>query len=303
MKDRPAPRWLDNLGHEIDEEDRGLVYDVRTLIDRRRVLGLFGGATAAGLLAACGVADSSSGTKSASISQGTPTSESSASTDSASTDSASTDTSAGEVTEVPDETGGPYPGDGSNGVNVLDDSGIVRKDIRSSFGSSTTTAAGVPLAIALTVRDAASGDVVKGAAVYLWHCDRDGGYSLYSQGLSVENYLRGVQQLDASGTATFTSIYPACYPGRWPHIHFEVYKDVATAVVSGPIVKTSQIALPKETCELVYATSGYEQSVSNLASVSLASDNVFGDDGGIHQIATMTGDPTKGYTAALTIGV
>ena len=40
-------------------------------------------------------------------------------------------TSAG---EIPDETAGPYPGDGSNGPNVLAESGIVRGDIRSSFG-------------------------------------------------------------------------------------------------------------------------------------------------------------------------
>jgi len=291
MTTRPDPRWLDADGHEIDEEDRGLVYDVRTLIDRRRVLGLFGGATAAGLLAACGVSGSSSGTTSA------------GSTPSSSTSSSSADSAVDDLTEVPDETAGPYPGDGSNGVNVVDDSGIVRADIRSSFGSSTTTAAGIPLTIALTVRDAASGDVVTGAAVYLWHCDRDGNYSLYSQGLADENYLRGIQELDASGTAAFTSIYPACYSGRWPHIHFEVYQDVATAVASGPIVKTSQIALPKETCKVVYATNGYDRSVSNLAAVSLACDNVFGNDGGIHQIATMTGDPTTGYTAALTIGV
>ena len=119
----------------------------------------------------------------------------------------------GPVTEVPDETGGPFPGDGSNGVNVLDDSGIVRSDIRSSFGSSTTTAEGVPLTIQLTVRDAASGDALSGAAVYLWHCDRDGNYSLYSNGVEDENYLRGVQELDASGTATFTSIFPAAYRG------------------------------------------------------------------------------------------
>ena len=83
---------------------------------------------------------------------------------------------------MPDETGGPYPGDGSNGVNVLDDSGIVRSDIRSSFGSSTTVAEGVPLTIALTVRDAATGSALVGAGVYLWHCDRDGNYSLYSRG-------------------------------------------------------------------------------------------------------------------------
>jgi hypothetical protein len=37
--------------------------------------------------------------------------------------------------------------------------------------------------------------------------------------------------------------------------------------------------------------------------VSLSNDNVFGDDGGIHQLATMSGDATRGYTAALTIGV
>jgi hypothetical protein len=104
-------------------------------------------------------------------------------------------------------------------------------------------------------------------------------------------------------TVTFKSIFPACYPGRWPHIHFEVYASLSDATSSGPIVKTSQIALPKEACEAVYATSGYERSVANMSQVSLAGDNVFGDDGGIHQIAAMSGDAASGYTAALTIGV
>ena len=112
-----------------------------------------------------------------------------------------------------------------------------------------------------------------------------------------------MQETDASGTVRFTSIYPACYSGRWPHIHFEVYSDVANAVASGPIVKTSQIALPEEANALVFATAGYEQSVRNAAQVTLASDNVFGDDGGIHQIASMSGSVADGYTAALTIGV
>jgi protocatechuate 3,4-dioxygenase beta subunit len=145
---------------------------------------------------------------------------------------------------------------------VLDDSGIVRSDIRSSFGSSTTTAEGVPLEIRLTVRDAATGDAATGAGVYLWQCDRDGNYSLYSQAAANVNHLRGAQEADANGTVTFQSIFPACYSGRWPHIHFEVYETLSDATSSGPIVKTSQIALPKEACEAVYATSGYEQSVS-----------------------------------------
>lgn len=287
------PRWIDEHGHVIDEDHRGLTYDIRTLVDRRRALGIFGGVGLTSLLAACGMSGSGPAGSSASASPSTAASASPRADAAASAP----------VDEVPDETAGPYPGDGSNGVDVLDDSGIVRSDIRSSFGSSTAVADGVPLTIRLTVRDAANGSPVVGAGVYLWHCDRDGGYSLYSPGLDDVNYLRGVQATDDSGTVQFTSIYPACYTGRWPHIHFEVYSDVANAVASGPIVKTSQIALPEEVNALVYATSGYEQSVRNASQVSLASDNVFGDDGGIHQIASMSGSVSSGYSAALTIGV
>ena len=288
MSSTTERRWVDKNGQEIDEDDRGLVYYVHTLLNRRRVLGLFGGLSAAGLLAACSsLADSSSPAASA-----TPNTISTTSANASS-----------ELTEVPDETGGPFPADGSNGPDVLYDYVIVRHEIRSSFGSSATTVQGLPLTIKLTVRDVSTGDARPGAAVYLWHCDRDGNYSLYSQAAQDENYLRGVQATDSTGTVTFTSIYPACYSGRWPHIHFEVYGSLSDATSAGPIVKTSQIALPKETCETVYAISGYEQSVQNLNQVSLSSDNVFGDDSGIHQIATMSGDTKSGYLAALTIGV
>lgn len=285
--------WLDADGHPIDEDHRGLVYDIRTLIDRRRALGIFGGVALTSLLAACGASPDTDAAATGSTS-GSPGATPSASAG---------DGASGPLTEVPGETAGPYPADGSNGVDVLDDSGIVRGDIRASFGSSSTVADGIPLTIALTVRDAATGTALAGRGVYLWHCDRDGNYSLYSRAAENENYLRGVQETDANGTVTFTSIYPACYSGRWPHIHFEIYEDVATAVATGPIVKTSQIALPPETNGAVYATSGYEQSVRNASQVSLQSDNVFGDDGGIHQLATMSGSVDAGYTAALTIGI
>jgi protocatechuate 3,4-dioxygenase beta subunit len=285
-----APKWQD-----VDEEDRGLLYDLPTLISRRRALGLFGGLAGAGVLAAC----TGSGSTSGNSVRSTSTSATAPSTSAGSSSAAS----GGRVGEVPDETSGPFPGDGSNGPDALTESGIVRRDITRSFGTSTTAAEGIPLTIRLTVRDAATGDLKKGAAVYLWHCDRDGGYSMYASNLTNENYLRGAQPTGATGTATFTSIFPACYSGRWPHIHFEVYESVANATANGQIVKTSQIALPKETCELVYATSGYEQSVSNIAQTSLTTDLVFSDDGGIHQLATMSGDVSQGYTAALTIGV
>src|SRR6476620_11684305 len=163
-----------------DRHDRGLEFDIATLLDRRRVLGLFGGLGATAALAACGAAGDSTGSASAS-----PSSSSTSSTTSSSTSSSSASSGGTPKAEVPDETGGPYPGDVSNSPNVLDDSGIVRSDITSSFGSSTTRAQGVPLTINLTVTDAGNGySALSGAAVYLWHCDRDGQYSLYSQAIT-----------------------------------------------------------------------------------------------------------------------
>ena len=187
-------------------------------------------------------------------------------------------------------------------MNVLTESGIVRQDIRSSFGSSSGTADGVPSTVSYTVVDASTGNPVSGAAVYTWHCDRDGQYSLYSQGAADQNYLRGVQETDANGVATFTTIYPACYSGRWPHIHFEVYPSLDEATAAGTPVATSQIALPEDVSTLVYATDGYEQSVQNLSQVSLTSDMVF-RDGVETETPTVTGSVDQGYAIALTVGV
>lgn len=142
-----------------------------------------------------------------------------------------------------------------------------------------------------------------GVAVYAWHCDRDGNYSMYSSGIEDENYLRGVQVTDDAGQVTFTSIFPACYSGRWPHIHFEVYPDADAISDSANAIATSQLALPQNVCDTVYATAGYEQSVSNLSQITLTSDNVFGDDGGAHQLATVTGDVESGYVATLTVPI
>lgn len=127
------PRWRDAAGAPIDEEDRGLVYDVRTLVDRRRLLGLFGGITATALLAACSSPETS-----------TPSSA---------------------ATTPP-----------TNGA--------------SATPTPTAAASGPPTEV-LGVRGAATGTALAGAAVYLWHCDRDGRYSLYSSGAENENYLRG----------------------------------------------------------------------------------------------------------------
>ncbi|SDN96339.1 Dioxygenase [Klenkia soli] len=272
-----------------DEEvvDQGLQFDLGTLVTRRRVLGFLGVGAATVGLAACG------GTSS------TSTAASATATSAAGTTTGAAATSSG---EIPEETAGPYPGDGSNGANVLTESGIVRSDIRSSFGSASGTAEGVPMTLTLIVQDLANGVPFEGAAVYVWHCDRDGNYSLYSQGITEENYLRGVQVADADGQVTFTSIFPACYSGRWPHIHFEVYPDVDSITDSTAAIATSQVALLQDVCETVYATSGYEQSVTNLGQISLATDNVF-SDGSELETPTITGDVSAGLAVAMDVGV
>jgi len=270
--------------------DQGLAFDVETLLNRRQVLRAMGyGAVGAGLFSLVGCAPA--------IPSATPGATSG-------TSAATSGTGVAECATIPEETAGPFPGDGTNGPDVLNQSGVVRADIRSSFGSSTTLASGVPLTIRLAILDTAQSCApIDGAAVYLWHCDQAGRYSLYSSGAQSENYLRGVQAAGADGIVTFTSIFPACYSGRWPHIHFEVYPSLEKATNAGNKIATSQVALPEDICNQVYATSGYEQSVQNLAGVSLARDNVFGDDGGVHELGAISGAIAGGLAVDLSVPV
>ncbi len=151
--------------------------------------------------------------------------------------------------EIPEETAGPYPGDGTNGP-----------------------------------------------------CDRGGNYPMYDGDAVDENYLRGGQEAADDGTLEFTTIFPACYAGRWPHMHFEVYESLDAATSGSGKLRTFQLALPQDVCETVYATDGYEQSVSNLAQVSLDSDGTF-SDGYSLQMAKLTGSVEAGYVATLNVPV
>lgn len=212
---------------------------------------------------------------------------------------------------LPWETAGPFPGDGSNAnragqvVNVLTQAGIVRDDLRPSFGEFTGTADGAALTLELTLLDAAGCTPLANHAVYLWHCDAAGKYSLYD--LPDRNYLRGVAVTDAQGKLRITSIVPGCYAGRWPHIHFEVF-DTASAAVSGEgSLLTAQIAMPQAVVAPLYAADArYAGSVENLSRLSIATDNIFGDNTDAQveqQTLVMSGDSGAGYTGTVTIPV
>ena len=267
---------------------------------RRRALLLIGGGGLGLVAAACSSGRSVASTTTSTAADATSTSSTSTSSTAAGAATAVDDAT---CSVIPEETAGPYPGDGSNGVNVLAQDGVVRRDIRSSFGSGSAVADGVPLTITLKVVDTANSCApLAGAAVYIWHCDIDGAYSLYAENLKSENYLRGVQETDSNGTVSFTTIFPAAYSGRWPHAHFEVYPSLASATSATGKLATSQLAFPKDVCDVVYATSGYEQSVKNLSQTSLATDMVF-RDGASLETPVVTGSVDAGYVATLTVPV
>lgn len=297
----PAPMHLEGHGAEGLQHDLPRLAKLARrsgLAERRRALGWLGGLGLALPLAACGGGGGDAAASSSASSGG-----------SGSAGGGST-TSSGSCSTIPSETAGPYPGDGSNTSNgatsnALGLASIVRSDITSSIDGASGTAAGVPLTITLTLVDSSNSCTpLAGRAVYLWHCTRDGLYSLYSSGVTNQNYLRGVQVSDANGQLSFRTIVPGCYSGRWPHVHFEVFASLAAATRGANAVKTSQLAMPQAVCQTVYnQASGYSASVANLASITLASDNVFGEDSAALQMASVSGSLSEGYVASLTVGV
>lgn len=270
-----------------DPHDRGLAYDLAHLTARRRVLAGLG----AGMILSAG-------------SFGGPTGEGEANTIATGADGAV-------CIKDPGETAGPYPGDGTNDANgqtanVLTESGVVRTDIRTSFAGLTPVADGVQLDIVLALVNAgAACDPLAGHAVYLWHCDAAGQYSVYDRPDC--NYLRGVGVSDAGGKLRFTTVFPGCYPGRWPHMHFEVFASPEAAVTGTAAILTSQLLMPEQVCLAVYGSNPfYPASFAAMGGVSVLTDNVFGDNTAEQlqgQTPMFSGDVASGLLAFAQIGL
>jgi len=222
-------------------------------------------------------------------------------------DSGSAQAAAALCARTPPEIRGPFPADGRGGtdraINVLDDAGVMRADIRPSFAGMNGLAPGVPMRIALELVGA-SGDCagLGGRAVYLWQCDASGDYSLYNR--RDVNWLRGLQEADASGGVRFTSIVPGCYGGRAPHLHLEVFESAQAAVSGAPALLVSQLGLPQDACEAVYADRAtYGASADNLERWPPSRDWAFSGADREMLMLAMSGDPANGYAARATIGL
>ena len=192
---------------DAHDHDVGLLHDLQMLqmpaAQRRKALRWLASGV---LLMGCesgGEYDAAAGTTSGSTTGGTT-----------GTTRGDTTTTSRSCSVIPEETAGPYPADGFNSaagggpggnsstssatVNALNLSGIVRSDIRSSIAGATAVAAGEPLTIELVNTNNDCADL-SGYAIYLWHCNREGRYSLYSSGITQENHLRGVQPTGSDG--------------------------------------------------------------------------------------------------------
>jgi protocatechuate 3,4-dioxygenase beta subunit len=270
-----------------DDHDRGLAFDLATLAERRRVLGLMGLAGAGALLSGCNPFSGGESTISAKA-------------------------AGGEVcVKHPAETAGPFPGDGTNKkagqtVNVLTQSGVIREDIRTSFAGMTSVADGAQLDLVISlVNVSAACAPLAGRAVYIWHCDAQGRYSLYDTDDS--NYLRGVGVTDDMGEVRFTTSFPGCYAGRWPHIHFEVFESPEKAATGKDSLLISQFAFTQDACKSVYAGGGsYAASIPNLERVSLEKDGIFADNTPEQvaaQTIAVTGDAAAGFRGSVTVGI
>ena len=260
-------------------------------ISRRKTLGTLSAFSVLGATSLMGCGGSSnSGNTSSSVASSSAATSSTATTSVASSAASSSPTSAS-CTLIPTETIGPFPLS-----TLLNNSSVLREAINEDK-------TGVPLTVKLKLVDVNNKCAPVSGYVYIWHCDKDGLYSGYSEsnnaGQAGKTYCRGVQYTDTNGVATFTTIYPGWYAGRITHIHFQIFLTTYSSTAKSTAV--SQLAFPLDITTAVYNSSLYTKG-QNTSVPSFAADNVF-SDGTTYQMATMSGNINEGYTAELEVGL
>jgi protocatechuate 3,4-dioxygenase beta subunit len=211
--------------------------------------------------------------------------------------------------------GGSAAADGgaiSNGACVLDptvtrgpfwvDERLQRSDVRSDTNgrASPNPRPGVPLALRFAVSSfgASTCAPLAGAMVDIWQCDAAGVYSDVAGTSGGQNFLRGYQTTDASGIASFTTIYPGWYPGRAVHIHVKVRLfDPADNVTTEA---TTQVFFDDAVSDAVFGAAAPYNSRPARGTRN-AADGLYG--GRTVLLASLQGDPASGYSATFPLAV
>jgi protocatechuate 3,4-dioxygenase beta subunit len=247
-------------------------------LTRRSALIAIGSIGMGAFLAACARA-AGNGTTATTASHGTTSGSSTSAVGTATTGA----TAAIDCVLLPEMTAGPYYLD-------LD---LVRSDI-------TEDRVGAPLALTIIVADANTCTPIQDAAVDLWHCDAEGIYSGFiaastGQGSGTDDtaFLRGTQITDASGAATFQTLYPGWYQGRTVHMHMKVH-------VGGNQIHTTQLFFDDTFTDQVYAANEPYASRNDRDMLN-SEDGIYSGGGDATTLnVTESGD---GYAATLTVGV
>lgn len=149
------------------------------------------------------------------------------------------DSCTGTAAASPALTEGPYYKEGD----------FVRSDI-------TEGQAGMPMTLTITIVDT-NCQPLSDATVDIWHANAQGQYSGVTDpkegcaDCGDKTFLRGTQTTNAQGQVTFQTIFPGWYPGRTVHIHVKVWEN-------GKEILTTQLFVPQEDADVVYATAGYK---------------------------------------------
>lgn len=182
---------------------------------------------------------------------------------------------------IPSETAGPFP------LDLSENQTFFRQDVREDRTGAEHT-------VRIKVIGQDNCLPMPNVRVNIWHCDKDGNYSGYSN-QSAFTYLRGYQWTDANGEVSFTTVFPGWYPGRICHIHFQVW-------VSSVYAAISQLTYPIPEKNQIYADHAdlYTKGVDPL---SFNQDGIFAD-GYAYQLATLTTNAETGvYESYLEVTV
>ncbi|MCI0708699.1 MAG: intradiol ring-cleavage dioxygenase [Chloroflexi bacterium] len=179
------------------------------------------------------------------------------------------------------------------------DVGLNRSDIRADANGNSRD--GLPLYLTFHVLNLVDNacSPIEGAQVDVWHCDADGVYSGVqdpSFNTSNEQWLRGYQLTDASGAASFTTIYPGWYPGRAVHIHFKVRTDPQSNVGYD---FTSQLFFDETVTDEVFANAPYPGK--GVQYTSNGQDGIFQGSNGLLTLNTVK--DTDGYKADFSLAL
>lgn len=189
-------------------------------------------------------------------------------------------------TLIPGETAGPFP------LDLTANTFYFRQDVRE-------TKTGVQLNVKIKIIGVNNCLPMANVRINIWHCDKDGLYSGYSQsgnqGQAGLTYLRGYQITDANGEVNFITIFPGWYTGRICHIHFQAYVSPMYAAIS-------QLTFPLAAKNALYAANPTLHT-KGADPLTFNTDNIF-SDGYEYQLGTLTPNTaTGGYDTYLEVAI